>query len=243
MIKRTGLKTPTITILLLLGLVMPGIAQPRPLPVTGANTNRPAPPDPAYAPVTDDPKLPRVLLIGDSISIGYTVPVQNALHGIANVHRIPENGGPTTNGLAKLDKWLGKGKWDVIHFNFGLHDLRVVSGGRRQVPPLAYEENLRKIVLRLKATHAKLIWATTTPVPPSIASKGRLTEDVLTYNEIARKIMAENQIATDDLYSFALPQVSRIQRPANVHFTAEGSEALGKMVAASIASALNTMDH
>ena len=51
--------------------------------------------DPAFAPVTDDPKLPRVLLIGDSISIGYTIPVRKLLEGKANVHRIWENGGPT----------------------------------------------------------------------------------------------------------------------------------------------------
>src|SRR5436305_496918 len=72
--------------------------------------------DPAFAPVQDDPVLPRVLLIGDSISIGYTVPTRKLLQGKANVHRIPENGGPTSNGLAKLDKWLGDGKWEVIHF-------------------------------------------------------------------------------------------------------------------------------
>src|SRR5215212_9456507 len=59
------------------------------------------PQDPAYAKITDDPKLPRVLLIGDSISIGYTLPVRKQLKGTANVHRIPENGGPTTNGVAK----------------------------------------------------------------------------------------------------------------------------------------------
>src|SRR6266446_6796002 len=74
-------------------------------------------PDPAFAEVKDNPALPRVLLIGDSISIGYTVPTRDLLKGKANVHRIPENGGPTTVGLKNLTKWLGDGKWDVIHFN------------------------------------------------------------------------------------------------------------------------------
>ena len=54
------------------------------------------------APVTDDPKLPRVLLIGDSISIGYTLPTREFLKGKANLHRIPANGGPTTRGLATV---------------------------------------------------------------------------------------------------------------------------------------------
>jgi len=72
--------------------------------------------------VQDDPKLPRVLLIGDSVSRGYTQAVRRALAGKANVHRAPANCGPTATGLKKMDVWLGDGKWDVIHFNFGIHD-------------------------------------------------------------------------------------------------------------------------
>jgi acyl-CoA thioesterase-1 len=80
---------------------------------------------PAFAPVVDQPGLPRVLLIGDSISIGYTVTVRKALAGQANVHRIPENGADTANGLKKIESWLVGSPWDVIHFNWGLHDLKV----------------------------------------------------------------------------------------------------------------------
>lgn len=57
-------------------------------------------PHPSLAPVEDVAKLPRVLLIGDSISMGYTVPVRKLLEGKANVHRIPTNGGPTSKGIA-----------------------------------------------------------------------------------------------------------------------------------------------
>ena len=72
--------------------------------------------------VEDDPSLPRVLLIGDSVSRAYTRTVRKELRGIANVHRAPANCGPTSTGLKKIDVWLGDGKWDVIHFNFGIHD-------------------------------------------------------------------------------------------------------------------------
>src|SRR5437764_13102100 len=89
---------------------------------------------PAYAAVVDQPGLPRVLLIGDSISIGYTVAVRKELEGRANVHRIPENGADTVNGLKKLDLWLGGSKWDAIHFNGRVHDLKVNPDGGRQVP-------------------------------------------------------------------------------------------------------------
>ncbi|MFN4258079.1 MAG: SGNH/GDSL hydrolase family protein [Gemmataceae bacterium] len=184
-------------------------------------------------PITDDPKLPRVLLIGDSISIGYTLPTRNLLEGKANVHRIPENGGPTINGLAKIDKWLGDGKWDVIHFNWGLHDIKMDTG-KHQVPIEQYEKNLRELVQKLKRTNARLVWASTTPVPDAKVSPPRRPADVVAYNAVAKKIMEENGVAINDLYAFALPRLEKIQRPANVHFTDAGSQALAEGVARSI---------
>jgi hypothetical protein len=193
-------------------------------------------PNPAFAPVKDDPALPRVLLIGDSISIGYTAAVREALAGKANVHRAPTNCGPTIRGLEQIDKWLGDGRWDVIHFNFGLHDLKKIQG-KHQVPIDQYEKNLRKLVARMKKTGARLVWCSTTPVPQR-SSPPRANADVVAYNAVARKIMDANGIAIDDLYAFALPQLEKIQRPANVHFTPEGSKVLARQVAASILKAL-----
>lgn len=193
--------------------------------------------NPAFAPIIDDPKLPRVLLIGDSISIGYTLPTRKLLAGKANVHRIPENGGPTSNGRKKLKTWLGDGKWDVIHFNWGLHDLKR-GGDKFQVPPEQYERNLRELVKTLKGTGAKLIWASTTPVPEAKVNPPRRDADVVAYNALAKKIMQENDVAIDDLYAFAQPRLKELQLPANVHFTAKGSQALAERVAASIAKAL-----
>ena len=195
-------------------------------------------PDPAFAKIQDDPALPRVLLIGDSISIGYTLPTRELLQGKANVHRIGTNGGPTINGLANLDKWLDDGKWDVIHFNWGLHDLKQDAAGKRQVPLEDYDQNLRQLVSRLKKTGAKLIWASTTPVPEGKLSPARLDSDVVAYNAAAQKIMAANGVAINDLYAFCRPQLSELQRPANVHFTDAGSQALARQVAQSILAAL-----
>lgn len=205
------------------------------------------PPNPAFEKITDQPGLPRVLLIGDSISIGYTLDVRAKLKGKANVHRIPTNGGPTTNGLANLKTWLGNEKWDVIHFNWGLHDLYRVpddkqpgdpkaAGNRHRVPLDQYEKNLRELVKQMKATDATLIWCSTTPVPEGSAS--RVPGDEVKYNQVAAKIMGENQVAIDDLCSYALPELKRIQLPANVHFSAEGSEFLARKVAASIEAVL-----
>ncbi len=193
-------------------------------------------PNPAFAPITDDPALPRVLLIGDSISIGYTVATRKALAGKANLHRPPANCGPTIRGLEGIDKWLGDGRWDVIHFNWGLHDLRK-SDGKHQVPIDDYEKNLGQLVERLEKTGATLIWCNTTPVPEGCAPP-RTDEDAVAYNAVAKKIMEEKDIAIDDLYAFALPKLEKIQRPANVHFTPEGSKVLAEQVAESVVDAL-----
>jgi lysophospholipase L1-like esterase len=193
--------------------------------------------DPAFAEVVDDPKLPRVLLIGDSISIGYTPATRKLLAGKANVRRIPTNGGPSDNGVKNIKKWLGDGKWAVIHFNWGLHDIKL-GAGKHQVPIDEYEKNLRELVKAMKATGAKLIWASTTPVPDGKTNPPRKNADVIEYNKVAKKIMDENGIAIDDLYAFALPQLAKIQLPVNVHFNAKGSEALAGRVAAAIEMAL-----
>ena len=231
------MKTFANTSLLVLGIGLLNFTPGKAAEVKAANAA--TQPDPSFAELADTPGLPRVLLIGDSISMGYTIPVRNLLQGKANVHRIPENGGPTTNGLAKLKGWLGDGKWDVIHFNWGLHDLKIMTDGQHQVSLETYEKNLRQLVSQLKATGAKLIWATTTPVPENVTGPKRQPADVILYNRIAGKIMEENKVAIDDLYGLVLPQLAKIQKTANVHFTDEGSQALGRQVAANIEAALS----
>jgi len=206
-----------------------------------------AAPNPAYVPTQDVAGLPRVLIIGDSISIGYQPALREALAGKANVHRPAANCGPTMRGVEQIEQWLGEGKWDVIHFNFGLHDVRHFDDagkatdadkGHRQVSDADYEKNLDMLVNRMKKTGAKLIFALTTPVPDG--SPGRIKGDEVKYNEIARRVMQRHGVAIDDLYSFALPRLAEIQLPANVHFKPEGSKVLAEQVASSILKALNS---
>ena len=197
--------------------------------------------DSALAPIEDVAGLPRVLLIGDSISIGYTLPARALLKGKANVHRPPANCSSTGYGLTMLDAWLGAKKWDVIHFNFGLHDAKLPPEGVRHAPPDVYEKNLRELVKRLKATGAKLIWATTTPVPSGgNLSPTRRFGSVDQYNAIARKVMEESGVAINDLNAAIAPQAGKLQNPGDVHFNAEGSQLLAKQVAAGIEAALKT---
>ena len=68
-------------------------------PMTAAEKQVDATLSPSLQPVTDVPGLPRVLLIGDSVSMGYTLRVRTALQGKANVHRVPTNCGPSADSL------------------------------------------------------------------------------------------------------------------------------------------------
>jgi lysophospholipase L1-like esterase len=210
---------------------------------------------------TPDPKLPNVLLLGDSISIGYTLEVRKLLAGKANVFRPAgadgkgvANCGDTGSGLRMLDRWLGNTKWDVIHFNWGLHDMKRIkrdNPGKTSNNPddpeknsvEQYTRNLEVLVRKLKATGARLIFATTTPVVPGTINPLRTPDAPAKYNQAALKIMATNDVKVNDLYSFILPQVEKLQLPNNVHFTPEGSGMLSQQVAEVIEVELKAIKH
>jgi lysophospholipase L1-like esterase len=180
--------------------------------------------------IEDDPALPRVLLIGDSVSRGYTQAVRKELAGKANVHRAPANCGPTATGLKKLDVWMDDGKWDVIHFNFGIHD--------RKTPMAEYEERLTEITTRLQATGAKVIWASTTPIPREGKEGPEAATAIEEKNEVAAKIMKTHGAAIDDLFTAISPHLGTMQNPQDVHFNSEGYHFLGKQVAKSLLEAM-----
>ena len=195
--------------------------------------------DPSLVDVPDEPGLPRVLLIGDSVSMGYTLPARALLKGRANVHRPATNCSSTGTGLKNLKTWLGDRKWDVIHFNFGLHDAKQLPEGVLHSDLDVYERNLREIVTQLKASGAKVIWATTTPVPNGgILAKDRRFDSIDKYNAAARKVMEENGVAIDDLNTAITPHLETMQRKMDVHYLPEGYDFLAKLVAASIAAQL-----
>jgi lysophospholipase L1-like esterase len=194
--------------------------------------------------------LPQVLIIGDSISMGYTPVLQGMLYGKVDITRPPNSGGGwincegTKRGVEMIDEWLALGDFDVIHFNFGLHDLKHVQpdSGRNSNDPShpqqsnlkQYDANLRLIVAKLKATGAKLIFATTTPYPDNPGGPLRRANQPLKYNKVALKIMKENGIDVNDLHGFTLPRMDELLLPNNVHFRPEANLELAKKVAKSI---------
>ncbi len=202
----------------------------------------------AYLPIAGQPGLPRVLLIGDSVSVGYTLAVRKELAGKANVHRPPQNCGSSAVGLANLERWSGDGRWDVIHFNHGLHDLSYEfspgknrdasgayagpgNGGHHRVSPEDYRRNLTAIValMRQKALGARIVFATTTPVSADLHHYVKDSEQE--YNRIAIEVMRGLEVPVNDLWAFAKPRIAEIQEPGNPHFTAKGSAVLARAIA------------
>ena len=193
--------------------------------------------------------LPKALLIGDSISIGYTPHVVAVLKGKVKVRHHKGNAQHTGTGLKMLDRWVGETKWDVIHFNWGMWDLcyrhpqskvqgrRDKERGTLTTSLEQYEKNLDQLAARLKKTKAKLIWAHSTTVPEGEA--GRKVGDEDKYNEAAARVMKKYGIEINDLNALtdSFP-LEFFTAPGNAHFKTEGSKKLGQAVAEKITKAL-----
>lgn len=201
---------------------------------------------PALVQIDEDPKLPRVLLIGDSITMGYTQPLRDRLKTKANVQHPTENCGPSPRIVEHLDQYLGSKPWDVVQINCGIHDLTHMNsnrkatspkdGGKVQVPLDEYRSNLEKIVVRLQKTGAKLIWCTTTPLhnPPAF----RLMDDVDRYNAVAKEVMQKHGVQINDINQQVLKAGKSMWAKDGVHFSPEGYIKLAKFAAPAIEAAL-----
>lgn len=175
-----------------------------------------------------DEAIPRVLVIGDSMYNQPARSIAQELKGKAEVVYFTAERGAVLNStylLENLDALLGDKPWDVIHFNVGLGDLiyrapnmesfRVMPihmGGVRATSPEQYEENLRALVQRLKATGAKLVWASTTPIRASGYNLFELKSEIA-YNAIAAKVMAEQGVAINDMYTYVYELID-MEKPA-----------------------------
>ena len=180
-----------------------------------------------WAYVKDDPALPRVLIIGDSISRSYTAPVRIALAGKANVHRAPANCGRSEKFFEHGEVWLmqnGSNQWDIITVNFGIHD-----HGKK---PEAYAANLRKIITRLRETGAKVFWVRTTPwgkkedpadldLSPSI-------------NAIADALIQDEGLEVIDLHEVVASRRAELQYGDHCHFKDGGTLLMGQAVSEAI---------
>jgi len=188
--------------------------------------------------------MPRVVLIGDSIRIGYAPLVAKLLDGKAIVISQQANGEDSGNVLRHFDEWVIKENPDVVHINAGLHDLKLTDK-TYQVPLDEYQKNLKTILERIQMeTKAKIIFATTTPIIDDLhagrkAGFDRIEADVRKYNIAAVSIMKQAGVPINDLHE-VIESGGRqaLIGPDGTHYTPEGYARLAAAVTNSILRSL-----
>jgi len=178
--------------------------------------------------------LPRVLLIGDSITRAYYPDVAAALKGKAYVARLATSksvGDPTL--LEEVKLILSEGKFNVVHFNNGMHGWGYTEDEYRQ----AFPDFLAAI--QTGAPGAKLIWASTTPVRVAndTAHLSDRTDRVRQRNQIAADILTAHEMVFDDLFTLVLDH-PEYYKSDGVHFEAAGVKAEADQVAKKILDVL-----
>ncbi len=187
--------------------------------------------------------MKKIILIGDSIRMGYEPTVRQELEGIADVWAPEVNGQHSVNLLLQFNEWVAKREPDILHINAGLWDLRNVMRGAagNVVPVEAYRQNVARLLdLAKQHVKSKIIWATSTPVNiahnlanhAATGHPGRSEGDVERYNAAATAVCREAGIEINDLYDFVQTHdPNAIRLPDGVHYTLEGYALLGRHVA------------
>ncbi|GAA3585277.1 SGNH/GDSL hydrolase family protein [Snuella lapsa] len=185
---------------------------------------------------------PKILIIGDSISIGYTPFVQKSLADVAIVKHNPGNAQHTGTGLGHIEAWIGDTDWDIIQFNWGLWDLcyrhpdskeygnRDKINGTLTYTVEEYTANLDALVRMIKRkSNAKLIFVTTSYVPNEEA--GRYTKDAKRYNKAAKGVMKKYGVIVNDIYKVSKEIHNKYGIGVHdVHFTEQGYIKLGEKI-------------
>ena len=187
-----------------------------------------------WLPNSNDHDLSRVLLIGDSITRGYGKQVEAILKGTAYVGRLATSkslGDPAL--LDEVALVLRQVKFDVIHFNNGMHG----DAYTEEEYAAAFPELIA--TLRRHAPGAKLIWASTTDVRVrnSVEQVDPQTARLIRRNELAAGIAKREKIPVDDLFA-AIKDHPEYHAQDGVHFNQKGSEILARQVAAEVAKLL-----
>ncbi len=182
--------------------------------------------------------MDKVILIGDSIRMGYQQTVLHDLHGTAEVTWPDMNGFDTRNVLMMLDEWAITQSPALVHINAGLHDIRRDrQSGEVRVPLAEYRDNVDRILDRLRGeVRAKVIWATMTPVNEQWHREqkpfDRREADVAEYNAAAVEVCKTRGVPVDDLCAFmTLDRVKKYLSADGVHFSDDGYTAMGHEVA------------
>lgn len=173
---------------------------------------------------------PRILFIGNSISVGYFQIVADRLKEAANCDHYATSRSVEDPAFYKETKMaMGKYNHQIIHFNNGLHGWHLNCE--------QYEKGLRKYVrflMKNKAKTCQLVYSLTTPYPskePDIKLDEKMNSVVLERNRIAIKVMSEYKISIVDLYNLVEPKLERYSiRKGDLHYKREGYELMAEKI-------------
>jgi hypothetical protein len=181
-----------------------------------------------------DPKLPNVLLLGDSITRSYFPDVTNNLSGIANVYLLASS---TSVGDPRLPRQISEFaalqgvSFAVVHFNNGLHGWGYTEAQFKSGFPIFLQ------AIRALPGRGKLIWASITPVKPE-ASNGATNPRIDARNAIAQVFIESEKIVVDDLHALMTQHADLCEDV--FHFNKAGSALVGGQAAAIIKNALES---
>lgn len=179
--------------------------------------------------------LPRVLLVGDSICNAYYDGVAKELAGKALVAKLATSsslGDPAL--LDQVKMLLSNYKFDVVHFNNGLHGFEYTNE--------EYQNDIPKLLAIVKkyAPNAKLIWATSTPMREKAPNLDKIHAEnhvVTTRNKIVTAMAEKEGIPLNDLYPL-VENHPEYWSDDGVHFKPEGQAVEAKQVAKFVVDAL-----
>jgi len=180
-----------------------------------------------------DPKLPNVLLLGDSITRNYFPEVTRDLRGIANVYLMASS---TSVGDPRLQQQMAEFAtmegvlFSVVHFNNGMHGWSYSETQYRAAFPV-----FLRAVKKLAGSNGALVWATITPIGQD-APNGATNQRVDARNGIATSMVQAEGIPVDDQHALMMQHQDLHEDP--VHFNASGSVLQGDQAAATIKTAL-----
>lgn len=174
----------------------------------------------SQVPLEAETSDPTILVIGDSISIGYTPTIRASYFGAYQVVHNPCNAMTSTWTLSQLDTWLGsRTTFEAITFNNGLWDTRY------GVSEDDYRSNLHLIAQKIKAKTAKPLFLTMTQILPG--TEGNSNAKVLIYNQIAIDVMQAEGVPVFDLYTVSDSLKDEHTSSTDVHYTNFGYQVLG----------------
>ncbi len=186
----------------------------------------------SWCEATTQDDLPRVLLVGDSITHGYQGAVRNALKGVCYVDYVATSYAIDSKMYNLLvENFVKDSRYDVIHFNHGLHGIHLSKRG--------YQSRMKKLLCRLEK-QSKILLTTTTVV--YTADNKRLhpnwNKRVQERNDVVWALATEKGYAVDDLYSVSLAIDKADRSNDGTHYESVGYERLAVSVADSIKKVL-----